>query len=366
MMARQRKGFTLIELLVVIAIIGILAAMVFPVFARARESARKAVCLSNVKNIALAIQMYLADNNDHFWPTEHRPEVIEYFNMSPGHSGDWRGPRTDDCHVGTMHANPYLREPLVLDEYVKNRDVWNCPSAKMITGPEFIYPVPDWFGHLRANEEAWGKDNPVAGVTYCLDNGYPKGWGGEVTDTILQQRRPVPWDPGARDVANKAFVQSIGVNSSAMGFKLVSIEDPVKWVVCGDSGANCWLSPGLLAYPDICAMECGQCWSWTDWETCTWAADCGMYQIAPNTGALLRNPDLRRPYTRHLGGVNIGFADGHAAWWNSERFIAAYSQEPTADDGFAFGLWMWGPYSTYECGWGTNFADNSGGEPTLY
>ena len=62
-----RKGFTLIELLVVIAIIGILASMVFPVFARARESARKAVCLSNVKNIALAVQMYLADNNDRFW-----------------------------------------------------------------------------------------------------------------------------------------------------------------------------------------------------------------------------------------------------------------------------------------------------------
>ncbi|MBN1460995.1 MAG: type II secretion system protein, partial [Armatimonadetes bacterium] len=63
-MTRRSKGFTLIELLVVIAIIGILAAMVFPVFARARESARKAVCLSNVKNIGLAIQMYLADNND--------------------------------------------------------------------------------------------------------------------------------------------------------------------------------------------------------------------------------------------------------------------------------------------------------------
>ena len=63
-MRLRRRGFTLIELLVVIAIIGILAAMVFPVFARARESARKAVCLSNVKNIALAIQMYLEGIRD--------------------------------------------------------------------------------------------------------------------------------------------------------------------------------------------------------------------------------------------------------------------------------------------------------------
>ena len=68
LLCRRRRGFTLIELLVVIASIGILAAMVFPVFARARESARKAVCLSNVKNIALAFQMYLADNNDTFPP----------------------------------------------------------------------------------------------------------------------------------------------------------------------------------------------------------------------------------------------------------------------------------------------------------
>jgi len=60
-MARRRQGFTLIELLVVIAIIGILAAMLFPVFARARESARKTQCLSNVKNLALAFQMYLTD-----------------------------------------------------------------------------------------------------------------------------------------------------------------------------------------------------------------------------------------------------------------------------------------------------------------
>jgi len=84
----RRRGFTLIELLVVIAIIAILAAMLFPVFARARESARKIQCLSNVKNIAMAFQIYLTDY-DRFPPMEHRAEVNQWFenngcDLSPG------------------------------------------------------------------------------------------------------------------------------------------------------------------------------------------------------------------------------------------------------------------------------------------
>ena len=58
-----KKGFTLIELLVVITIIGLLAALLFPVFARARERARQTVCVSNLHQIGLAIQMYQADYN---------------------------------------------------------------------------------------------------------------------------------------------------------------------------------------------------------------------------------------------------------------------------------------------------------------
>ena len=62
----RRKGFTLIELLVVIAIIAILAAILFPVFARAREKARQTSCLNNVKQLALAVVMYVQDYDDKF------------------------------------------------------------------------------------------------------------------------------------------------------------------------------------------------------------------------------------------------------------------------------------------------------------
>ncbi len=65
----MRRGFTLIELLVVIAIIAILAAILFPVFARAREKARQTSCLSNIKEIGLAELMYVGDYDER----SHRP-----------------------------------------------------------------------------------------------------------------------------------------------------------------------------------------------------------------------------------------------------------------------------------------------------
>jgi len=98
---RRRKGFTLIELLVVIAIIAILAAMLFPVFARARESARKIQCLANVKNIATAIQMYFTDY-DKLMPTEHGQAAIEYFDGAPGGEAGTLTP----CRTATAATRP--------------------------------------------------------------------------------------------------------------------------------------------------------------------------------------------------------------------------------------------------------------------
>jgi prepilin-type N-terminal cleavage/methylation domain-containing protein/prepilin-type processing-associated H-X9-DG protein len=98
-----KKGFTLIELLVVIAIIAILAAILFPVFARAREKARQASCQSNLKQIGLAVQMYAQDYD----------EV-----MVRGY--------TDVRHAGI--SGGYLHAPELLHPYIKNAQIWQCPS----------------------------------------------------------------------------------------------------------------------------------------------------------------------------------------------------------------------------------------------
>ena len=99
----SRKGFTLIELLFVIAIIAILAAILFPVFAKAREKARQTACLNNLKQIGLALIQYTQDY-DEFTPNRH-------FN-SPGFVGD-----------------PYLGTPApLLEPYIKTRAVFICPT----------------------------------------------------------------------------------------------------------------------------------------------------------------------------------------------------------------------------------------------
>ena len=106
-----RSAFTLIELLVVIAIIAILAAILFPVFAQAREQAKQTVCASNVRQIGLSVQMYLQDYD------ENLPIFYAYntLDLQTGQRA-WAG---DPAHKGV--------EVLLLP-YTKNKDIFKCPD----------------------------------------------------------------------------------------------------------------------------------------------------------------------------------------------------------------------------------------------
>ncbi|MEO6908679.1 MAG: prepilin-type N-terminal cleavage/methylation domain-containing protein [Abditibacteriaceae bacterium] len=108
----KRKGFTLIELLVVIAIISILAAILFPVFARARENARRASCQSNLKQLALGVMMYAQDNDG---------RVPTYNSMD----STWSDPMP--VPAGWDIFQPYL----------KSTGIVFCPSATKSTDPRY-------------------------------------------------------------------------------------------------------------------------------------------------------------------------------------------------------------------------------------
>ncbi|NIR01425.1 MAG: hypothetical protein GTN78_14710, partial [Gemmatimonadales bacterium] len=182
--------------------------------------------------------MYLADNNDTLPPTEHRTEVLDYFDMIPASSRRtdiWNGTINGHCAVATK-ANPYLKWPVILEEYTRNRDVWSCPSAKIVGGASFIIGPPDWFGYLVSMEGQWGDESPLGYFGPC-ERGFPNGWGGEITDSLVQGRLAAPVGTSDLDVAHKAFVQSIATNtyqSEAHGLKLAAVEDPVRYPIVGD------------------------------------------------------------------------------------------------------------------------------------
>jgi prepilin-type N-terminal cleavage/methylation domain-containing protein/prepilin-type processing-associated H-X9-DG protein len=130
----MKRGFTLIELLVVIAIIAILAAILFPVFAKAREKARQTACLSNLKELALAGLMYSQDYDEVICSTQYGQGASQYGYV------------------------------LLLDPYIKNSQIWTCPSGRV--QPNYW---TSWYAmnfELEANQ------------------GYPQAWIKRPTDKI--------------------------------------------------------------------------------------------------------------------------------------------------------------------------------------
>ena len=152
----MRRAFTLIELLVVIAIIAILAAILFPVFARAKEAAKKTSCLSNLHGILVSALLYENDEDDRL------PDRRDIKRALRG-DATWAWPASDPRGGWAT---------VVLIRYVKSGDVWACPSvggSPMAHLPSVEQATPDgtsrywlWrFDHMDPDkvelDNLWGK-----------------------------------------------------------------------------------------------------------------------------------------------------------------------------------------------------------------
>ncbi|MCE5241450.1 DUF1559 domain-containing protein [bacterium] len=198
----RRPGFTLIELLVVIAIIAILAAILFPVFAKAREKARQSSCSSNLKQLALSVLQYVQDYDETF-PVWFRTQ----YPNSPDHP------------------------TVVVYPYIKNAQVYVCPSMTPTFGPYRGFPI-------------------MGPTTY----GYGFSW------------------------------YIFGNDTTRTAYTLGQITKPAEVVMIGDA-QHCWGGGDAIPYANTCCDT-----------------------TRPTSG----NP------SRHNGGENLSFVDGHVKWMNSE------------------------------------------------
>lgn len=236
--SKQLKGFTLIELLVVIAIIAILAAILFPVFARARENARRTSCMSNLKQIALGMMQYTQDYDEKYMPQWEDRDSSGGYNPSGAESGDqgW-----------AMLAQPYL----------KSTQIFQCPSESHSPAGAGLYGGGSyndyWFNILVSNKSMAAIDSPTmtvltgdggsgsaaAGMTGCGSSGTTNPCTSADTDELAVITSSQSGDSADRhlDGTNFAFV-----------------DGHVKWLKANANGTNTSVRSGATApgtYPSF-------------------------------------------------------------------------------------------------------------------
>lgn len=213
----SRRGFTLIELLVVIAIIAILAAILFPVFAQAREKARSIACASNLKQIAQAAMMYTQDYDDHLTP--------------------WCLPQGPTWEAGCRGSYKQIWFHHAWYPYVKNWDVFICPSTRWENGKGcgFWPDVGSSYGDIKLHGTSYAYNCNGIGCM-CLTKGsavlkHPSEMA-MLADGVWACMRPYLGAPGGA-VMGDGSVGGCGTNwvdVHSGGVNVAYYDGHVKWM----------------------------------------------------------------------------------------------------------------------------------------
>ena len=210
----RKSAFTLIELLVVIAIISILAAILFPVFAQAKASAKQTVCILHIRQMGIAMMMYKTDHDD-MWPP-----VVNTVPYQSGFSPQqfWIGyDNNNGPQVGSFTGavnKPAVNRPRpgMIDPYIKNESIKPCPSQPNGWQMAMAY---NWFNpqrdspYYKTNPKARGNEyGPGAFETWVDASGLSNSRA--INDSAMEDRAAtlVLWEHNAR-VPLCNFLQSV-------------------------------------------------------------------------------------------------------------------------------------------------------------
>jgi prepilin-type N-terminal cleavage/methylation domain-containing protein len=289
---QRSRGFTLIELLVVIAIIAILAAILFPVFAQAREKARSVSCLSNTKQLGLGLMMYVQDYDETY------PYWSWWYSSDLG-----GGPYNDGSSysAGFNHWDSFWFNAIY--PYVKNAQVFACPSANDHS-TILQNAVWAWTGDATsaANMVAHGFQPAMVNVpiNYAYNQAFAEGSignGGSLGNPVTLASLNLPAQILAMADCDTGETNSLPEPNAS------NPQDPLHQAIIS-----------RVAWPNTIA----DCWPSTGWT--------GGGGGNPDCGAALNNIGIYYPsqfphplsfydsQARHTQGDNLTFADGHSKW----------------------------------------------------